>query len=188
MNVKIILVGFILISIVGYIYFDENEHSDTYYDNGVLKSTGNLHNGYGKFYSETGFLIYEGYWNNSKFQGQGILYYDDGYVNGTFDQGLLYGYAESYYGDGSKMYFGESIAGKYSGYGELYARNGQLIYQGYWNDSKFQGKGKLYYSNGNLLYDGYFKSAKYDGKGSLYFENGSLKYSGEFVEGIYVYS
>ena len=78
------------------------------------------------------------------------------------------GRAQILLSDGSLLYEGELIDGKY---------NGTFAFD------EYEGQGKLY--RGNIpLYVGAFVAGLYDGVGKLY-ENGSLLYEGEFAAGKY---
>ena len=167
-----------------------------------------------KYYGEKDYLIYIGDFYDYKYNGNGILYYEDGkniLFNGIFkddnyDNGILY------YIDGKKKYEGYFKNNKYDGKGTLfYKTNNSIFYlgsfkNGYFNhgilydpsnNKIFEGEyennipkeGKnitLYNLDGFLKYKGDLYNFKYHGYGKLYNDNSNiLLYEGEFISNLY---
>ena len=211
---------------VGIVYFEGKKVSKMMYKNGEPLQKGylilyennkiiysGLSSGYnpleGKnltIYNKKGYKIYKGDFNNYKYNGYGILYFENSnniYFNGNFEEnnfidGILYDL------DGNKTYEGKFINNipvegkniklynidkylkyegdimncKYNGKGKLYKYN-ILLYDGEFSDGIFNGKGKLYMDN-KLFYDGQLKNGKFHGKGIIYNKD-NLYYEGEFL-------
>jgi hypothetical protein len=72
-----------------------------YYKDGEKMYEGDVQNGYGKYYSEDGILLYEGYFKNKKFHGKGKQYIPFGIVyEGEFENGKKKGSGIFYQEDG----------------------------------------------------------------------------------------
>ena len=163
-----------------------------------------------KYYGEKDHLIYIGDFYNYKYNGKGILFFEDGkniFFNGIFEDdyygnGILYyidgnknyeGYFENnkYDGNGTlfykkdnKIYYVGSFENGYFNYGILYDPYQKKIYEGeYKNNIPKEGKNiELYNLDTFLKYKGDFYDFKYHGYGKLYNDNSHiLLYEGDFI-------
>ena len=87
-----------------------------------------------------GELIYDGYFKDDKFNGNGILYLNNGYV-----------------------YEGSFYNGKKQGKGALYSFDKKFIYEGDWFDDEKEGVGKELFPDGTK-FEGDFERGKKNGK------------------------
>jgi len=93
---------------------DQYIWGDGKYYKGQFKN--NLPNGKGVKYYSNGDILYEGDFNNGKFEGNGKYNYKDGsYFIGIYKNGLRNGKGMKYYRNGNIMYEGEYIDGKLEG-------------------------------------------------------------------------
>lgn len=122
----------------------------TYTGPTVLKA---LPHGVGKAVYDDG-DVYEGEWEDGRFNGKGKLTYSDGGV-----------------------YEGEWKDGSFNGKGKLTYPNG-VVYEGEFKNGNFDGEGKLTFSDGKV-YEGEFEYNYINGKGKLTFPDGGV-YEGEF--------
>lgn len=141
--------------------------------------------GFGVKYNFIGEKVYEGYFKNGEYSGQGIKYFK-----------------------GKKRYEGEFKEGKYHGIGKSYLQ-GNLIYKGGYEGGKESGQGTKYlvgnsysglYENGKLDYgikydskgikrfEGQLNNYRPEGKGVYFSENGVFKikasFSGGTIQGV----
>ena len=152
--------------------------------------------------------VYKGSWSlNKKYHGYGVKYEfnnlnnTDSRTEGTFNNGLLFGYGRIILSNG-EVFNGRFINGKMMGNGE-YTRKDGSIYKGQFLEGLPHGKGKEKMTDGGTFEGDYFWGKPKKGKitwkdGSSYegnFEDGKLsgygiydwgnkrKYMGEWKEG-----
>lgn len=162
-----------------------------YADEQLLLYEGGLHNGkrngLGKLLLN-GKTVYEGFFSDNQFDGQGKLYDPSGkqvLYNGHWNAGRMNGQGVLYGDSGKKLYEGLWENGLKNGYGELFSEHGFLIYSGKFKNDRYEGDGVLYDSKtGKLLYRGFFANGLQEGTGNRYDSDGRLRYSGEFVAGL----
>jgi antitoxin component YwqK of YwqJK toxin-antitoxin module len=95
--------------------------------------------GLGKLYRNNQ-LIYEGNFNNGKFQGSGILYENGLKVyEGEFENDVFWGSGISYYEITQNIeYDGEWVNGSKHGQGTLYSDSGEIVYSGTFHNNEIQ--------------------------------------------------
>ena len=136
-----------------------------YWENGELK--------YGKIFMPDG-NIYEGEINDSRFNGQGKLKFEDAEYEGSFENGqfkrgkLIWNNGYEYEGD----FNGSSLQGK----GTLKNPDGDT-YVGSFENNNFHGEGRYEYFNSKNLYEGEFEYGMKKGKGK-YIANNEYIYDG----------
>ncbi len=144
-------------------------------------------NGTGKLYDEEGELLYNGFFVDGVYDGEGKLYEEGELLySGSFSDGEYDGEGKlTDVETGNLLYSGEFYQGVYSGTGKLYDSETQiLLYDGEFLNGLYSGQGTLWDSDGNLLYVGNFVSGKYYGSGILYdTDTGKILQSGEFRNG-----
>ena len=156
-------------------------YDDGKYYIGEVKN--NLPNGKGIKYYKNGNIMYEGNFNNGKFNGNGKIILESGkYYIGQFKNGLPNGKGTLYYSNGNIMYEGDVVNNKPEGNGKFICEDGEY-YIGQFKNELPNGKGTLYYSNGKIKYEGDFINDKPDGNGKYILENGKY-YIGEFKNGL----
>jgi hypothetical protein len=138
--------------------------------------------------------IYEGQFNNFKYNGRGKLTYSDGLIyEGDFVDGIREGRGSLLWPDGTK-YWGNFRRDKIEGEGEFIWSNG-YYYKGSIKNGIFNGKGQLKGSNGSR-YNGEFVNGWYHGKGKFTWgdtgsnnvnsknkNNYQESYTGQYVKG-----
>lgn len=131
-----------------------------------------------------GNLLFAGYMEEGRINGQGTLYDYEGnkIYQGNFLMEMYEGKGETFYSDGQTCYKGEFAANKYEGKGILYYRNGQVQYEGQFIQNLFEGQGTGYFENGSESYMGEYARGMYNGNGQLFYSDGTLKYMGEFKD------
>ena len=138
-----------------------------------------VQNGFGTLYDVLGKREYEGDLKNGEPNGNGIVFYEDGYTKfyeGQFKDGVPYGKGIIYYKDGCKKYEGELP----SGTGTFYEEETERIYYiGQHKDMVHNGKG-TYYNDDGKYYIGEFKNGQFHGQGTIYNKDGSIIVSGVF--------
>lgn len=77
-------------------------------------------------------MEYEGNFENGSYQGEGVLYNEDGTMiyEGEFQSGTFHGQGTSYYDTGIKKYEGQFYMGREQGTGILYAPSGREVFEG----------------------------------------------------------
>ncbi len=141
--------------------------------------SGNCQNGEGVSRNSSGSL-YEGTFENGKFEGTGKMTYRDGDIyEGEFSKGKMHGPGKYTYADG-QTYVGDFSNGKMQGEGELEYTSGNR-YKGSFKNNMKSGEGAFWF-NDSSRYEGEFAFDKMDGKGLWYYSNGD-KYEGEFAKG-----
>ena len=111
-------------------------------------------NGNGKLYDKNGNLIYDGDWNNDKFEGKGTLNIEkcQQYYIGEFKNELMNGKGCLFWKNGDLVYDGDWVNAKMEGYGKGYGDNGDYFI-GKWKDG-LQDEGTLYDKNGRIIFKG----------------------------------
>ena len=139
-----------------------------------------------EFYNN-GSILYEGEWNDFKYEGKGKLYYRNGIIEyeGNFFNGLRSGLGKEYFVSGGLKYEGRFVKGLHQGSGKLYNENGHIKYEGSFIGDMYDRSGKLYNENGHIMYEGGFKNGLYEGAGEEYYDNGQIKYEGDFKNNEY---
>ena len=138
--------------------------------------------GKGKIFDMNNNIIYEGYFYNDKYEGDGRLNYENGeYYIGQFLNGLRHGNGILFYNSDLIKYEGGFVKDKFEGYGKCSIENGEY-YEGQWYNGLRHGKGTYYYSNGTIKYKGDFVNGKSEGKGKYVWKNG-VYYEGQFYKG-----
>ena len=117
----------------------------------------------GIYYYPSSNKLYEGLFSESKYNENGILYYDNE--------------------NNSTHYDGEFNEGKYEGEGSLYFMNEHLNYVGSWINNEMHGYGTSYYElTGTIEYNGDWNNGEKHGNGTLYNEDGELIWEGHFYQ------
>lgn len=119
-----------------------------YYDNGKLKY--NICYKWGIKYDKSGEPIYEGGFNNLKYDGVGTLFFNDAEII------KLLVSLNIEYNNEKLIYNGDFKQGIMNGIGRLYIDE-KILYSGNFKNNKFNGNGKIYNSNG-LIYEGEFEN------------------------------
>ena len=113
--------------------------------------------GKGIIKNPNGDVIYDGFFRNDLYEGEGIL---------KLDNGLIYS--------------GNFLKGKRNGRGNLFSNEDKYRYEGEWLDDQKSGRGTETYPD-NSCYCGEFLNNKRNGKGDYYLNDGSI-YQGEFTD------
>ncbi len=92
-----------------------------------------------------GEVIFDGFFKDDKFEGQGILYLNNGYI-----------------------YEGNFTNGKKQGKGILSSEDQKFKYQGNWVEDEKEGLGEEFFPDGTK-FEGEFQKGKKNGKGLLAF-------------------
>lgn len=155
-----------------------------FWPNGKVKYTGKVqdkaYDGFGEYYSETGELIFSGYWV------RGYRYI------GQLNHQKPEGYGSLLHFDGSTLYSGLWLAGSFHGPGVLYFQNGHLSFMGYFKDGFKHGHGTELDEMGNSIegywyndqrFVGQWKDGKPHGVGVLFSHYHYPLYKGSFMEG-----
>lgn len=164
----------------------------------------NKFSGLGKEYDKDGKIIYEGNYIDNNFNGKGTYYYNDGKYVGNWKDSKREGYGIFYNNNGNKYegnykndkshgkgtytwkngdkYIGEYIDGKRNGKGKFIWSSGYYLI-GIFKDNKFHGQCKEYYKDGKLSFEGEFKNGKANGYGKNYDRNGKIVYQGQYKDG-----
>ena len=124
---------------------------------------------------------YIGPWVNGSANGKGTIYYKNGSIlyEGNFVEGKYDGKGKENYENGT-YYIGQFLGGFRHGKGVLYYKNRSILYEGDFANDIFEGNGKLIHENGNY-YIGQFSKGLAHGKGTVYCKNGSILYEGDFA-------
>ena len=112
------------------------------YENKIYEGRANVglkYFGLGKLYRNNQ-LIYDGYFNNGKFQGSGVLYENGLKVyEGEFENDVFWGSGVSYYEITQNIeYDGEWVNGTKHGQGTLYSDSGEIVYSGTFHNNEIQ--------------------------------------------------
>ena len=172
-------------------FYHDHEKKKILYKGEVLDGK---YEGRGILYDKEGYIIYDGYFQNNKYNGFGNMYQRNKLVyEGFFENGEKNGKGILYYNSIKQIYFNGIFEKSNYIKGILYEPNGAKIYEGLFiNNRPKEGKSiKLYHLDGELEYDGDFLNGMFHGNGTLY-EKGKyekqgvksefkyLKYIGEF--------
>lgn len=162
----------------------------SYYEDGNIKYKGEFndsgYNGKGIVYWQNGNIKYDGEWLDNKRHGNGTYFREDGtkLYDGAWKEGDYYGYGKTFYEDGiTTRYVGRWKSDTRSGEGTSYYENGSPQYDGSWEDGKWHGNGIWYWENGNKYCEGNFKNGTLNGDALEYYENGNPRYEGEWKNG-----
>ncbi len=137
-------------------------------------------------------IIYNGYFENFKYNGEGTYYYKSGHLQykGEFRNGFIFKGIEYYDYNGGIKYEGEFLNNKYNGYGIQYFNGvlcnanikGKKKYEGMFINGQYHGEGIKYNNkNGNIQYKGIFSNGKLNGQILEYNDEGILIYDGKYV-------
>ena len=162
-------------------------------------------NGYGKIYiSGENILLFEGGFVDSKKNGKGKEYYEEGILKfeGEYTNNRRNGKGKEYYKNGNIKYEGEYLNGKMNGKGKEYYITGQKYFEGEYNEGKkwngigynlkgikiyeiSNGEGYIKECNkfGGLKFEGQYLNGERNGKGVFYYKKGTIKFEGEFYKG-----
>ena len=122
---------------------------------------------------------YDGYWKNDIREGEGKIYFFEGYYQGIWKNNEFNGNVEIFYYN-KKIFRGILKNGKREGEAIIINENMEKIELNFNNDVII-GKGKLTFNNGNILI-GNFNNNDYNPiDGIINFPNGDI-YEGEFKE------
>ena len=135
---------------------------------------------YVKMIHESG-NYYIGQWVNGLAHGKGTIYYKNGSIlyDGDFVDGKYEGNGRENYENGTH-YIGQFLGGYRHGKGVMYYNNGSILYEGDFANDIIEGNGKLIRENGTY-YIGQFLNGLAHGKGVMYTKNGSVLYEGDLV-------
>ena len=136
-----------------YLIKADNVYTEGYWENGELK--------YGRIFLPEG-NIYEGFINDSKYNGSGKLIFPDATYEGIFSKGE-FKKGKMTWNNGYE-YDGEFNGFCLHGKGKLTGPDNE-IYEGDFNNNLFHGKGKYIYKNNEYEYDGEFQYGIKKGKG-----------------------
>ena len=150
-------------------------------------------------------MKYEGDFLNGKFNGKGkefysngILLFEEEYLNGKKWNGIFYdrkhkytfilkegkGHIKEYdIYNGELKYEGDYVNGERDGKGKEYSCEHIMKFEGEYLNGKRNGKGKEYDYLGKLLFEGEYLDGEKNGNGKQYKENGKLLFQGEFMNG-----
>ncbi len=119
---------------------------------------------------------------NSITQGKIVFNENGNYYIGHIFNGTAHGKGIIYYKNGSILYEGDFVNGKYEGNGKEIYENG-TYYIGQFLNVFRHGKVVLYYQNNSILYEGDFDNDIFEGNGKLIYENGNY-FIGQFMNGL----
>ena len=111
-----------------------------------------------------------------KYNPDGSILYEGDFVDGKFEGKGRYNYANG------KYFIGEYKKGLRNGIGIIYYSDGRVNYESNYVDDKREGVGKFFLEDGSL-YIGQWKNGLFNGKGKEYYPNGKLRYIGDYVDG-----
>ena len=140
-------------------------------------------------YSHGKTILYEGFWNNDQYHGQGTLRKNTFIYTGEFKNGKFDGYGIIDYRTEEMTYKGYFKNGLRHGKGKLTSFGDYSIdYEGDWIDDKKEGYGiyKKYgmypqpYRNIPSIYEGHFINDMFNGKGKYTYYHGDT-YDGSFL-------
>ena len=143
-------------------------NNDEIYQGEVLN---NIRTGYGKLWNKD--FNYYGNFENNKFEGKGILEYNNNKFfkkyTGEFKNGNKYGFGKETYING-EYYLGYFKNNLKNGKGKLFNKFNSIKLESEWKDDLAQEKKFIidYYDNGNKKYEGYCNGLHKDGEGKEY--------------------
>lgn len=149
---------FVFLSPINFLSKSSDNIREYKYDSIALR----LVNGDVKIISKQGDIAYLGHVSKGAANGDGILYFPDGYDTGKI------------------MYSGQFVNNKYEGKGTLYYEEGVVRYSGDFKNNKREGEGTSYRLNGSVEYTGEFRDDCMDGQGTIYDSSNNKVYEGLF--------
>ena len=168
---------------------------EEYEGRGILYSD-YTYDGYFRVYKNSSKLLkYEGFYKMDELHGKGILYNENGkkLFDGNFNNEKYEGIGIEYFYKGilkRKMVYNQGEPLKEC-FGEYYDENNNLIYQGLLKNLRPENARDvtIYEKYKNIVYIGGFINYEYNSKGILYYENSDKKYfeglleEGKFIKG-----
>lgn len=128
---------------------------------------------------------YLGEFNNSNNlpNGKGVKYNQDGTVlfEGNFVDGRFEGIGKYYYKNG-RYFIGNYKNGFREGNGIIYYPDGKVMFESNYVEDRREGPGKFVCEDGSY-YIGSFENGLFNGKGKEYYSNGKPRYKGDYVDG-----
>jgi hypothetical protein len=106
------------------------------------------------------------------------IYENHRYYKGEFKNNMPNGKGKLYDKNGTVIYEGDFIKGKFEGNGKI-IQKGFGYYIGSFMNGSLNGKGKIYDKNGKIVYEGYFKNDNLEGNGQIFFDDSSC-FTGQF--------
>jgi len=169
---------------------NEIKKEGRYYEGQVNRDGGNRWeiSGQGKMTYPNG-NIYDGSWDDNKFNGQGKMIYKTGYIyEGEWKDGWRHGQGKlmppkgkQIYGGLLSIYEGEWKDDKKHGQGKYTGLFSKWTYEGEWKDGWRHGQGKLTHTKGRT-YVGEWKDGRKHGQGKYTHADGRT-YEGEWKDG-----
>ena len=127
-------------------------------------------NGYGRYEKEGN--VYEGYFKNWKFDGEGTYTYASGALyKGEFLRGYIHGKGKMIFDDKESFYEGDWVLAQKHGHGKYVWANGS-VYEGDYKFDNMDGTGKYVWPDGSV-YEGDYKFDNMDGTGKYVWPDGS---------------
>lgn len=140
---------------------------------------GDCTNGAG-IYAEIDGSRYEGQFRNSRFEGEGKIYFgEELHYAGQFRNGLRHGWGVETPPNSSR-YEGEFSDDIRHGKGKLFQSNGTLL-EGEWVEGRPEGEFSIAFPSGNR-YQGHFQHGALHGYGVMVYANGH-RYEGQWLDG-----
>ena len=154
-------------------WMEKHKMNDREYYTGEV-GYANLPDGKGKLYEYgTDRLVYEGWFRNGKFFGQGTYYTAEGQVqSGEYKNGRRHGHFKVTDSEGP-VFEGEFVNGIRSGIGTLFFRDGHRLEVNWVND-KAHGHGREIWPNGDV-FEGEWLENDVTGKGTFFRSNGVIE-------------
>ena len=111
-----------------------------------------------------------------KYNKDGTILYEGDFVNGRFEGKGRYNYPNG------RFFIGEYKKGLRNGKGIIYYPDGKVNFESNYVDDKREGEGKFVLEDGSY-YIGNWENGLFNGKGKEYYPNGKLRYEGDYVDG-----
>ena len=141
----------------GNLYYKNAEYYKGQFKNGIKHGKGTDYYKKDKKQKNSN-IKYNGYYKNDKYDGNGILYYENGeYYKGEFKDNYFDGRGYECLSDGSLRYNGYFVKNIYEGKGIFFNYKEKEYYFGVWKNGKMNGMGKIFgmcvgfYSNTNEI-------------------------------------
>ncbi|CAD8187394.1 unnamed protein product [Paramecium octaurelia] len=125
-------------------------------------------------------LIYYGEWFQQKRNGFGFLICDDFIYEGYWLNDVYHGDGRMISNDGN-IYIGEFKNGQFSGDG-FYLNNEQVVYEGEWENGQKNGIGKEQMPDGSVFIGQFYKNQR-NGQGKLFNNKEQFVFEGEWMNG-----